>query len=340
MERDPLFTVIMLTFNRPHMLKEAVGRLFAQTYHNLEIIIIDNASTQETKEYLSIIERQDARVKVVRFAENQYDPDDPMKYVGICYNAALAVATGDYVWHQDDDDFISYDFVEKMVRLFRENAECLTAAALPVYVDACGKTVAGHDLSNFRPRYMPGHILALDTLRKSGSIMFNAPGTIFAIKREALVDAGGYHPSIENSHLYGIVPFGITGFDQTAILYWRGHAGQMNVSLTANGHIGLKDTLSLLEEWQIRRRWEGRFGSSTAAYVQKALLDSQLENAASWFVHNLYSLYWKPAWRVFRQGSVFWRFWKKLPRSFWIKRGVFKRRIKAFFYAGYTANNG
>src|ERR1700690_431715 len=104
----------MLTFNRPHLLKEAVVGLFAQTYTNLEIIIINNAATPETQEYLSWLERQDSRIKLVHFKTNQYDPDNPNKLIDICFNAALDITEGDYVFYQSDDDFVSPDYVERM----------------------------------------------------------------------------------------------------------------------------------------------------------------------------------------------------------------------------------
>lgn len=43
--------------------------------------------------------------------------------------------------------------------------------------------------------------------------MYTAPGTIFTIKRDVLIQTGGFHRAMEDGHLYGIVPFGITGFD-------------------------------------------------------------------------------------------------------------------------------
>lgn len=329
--KKPLFSIIMLTFDRPKMLKEAVEGFFAQTYSNWEAVIIDNAATPQTRDYLSLIERQDSRIKLVHFKTNQYDPKDPMKYVGICYNAALDAAKGDYVWDQADDDFISPNFVERMVDLFQGNPECTTAAGLPVSVDVNGNVIPGPRLPNCRPRYMPGHLLALETLRKGGTNMFAAPGTIFAIKRDVLIKAGGYHPAIEKSHLYGIVPFGLTGFDESAILYWRRHEGQLNLSLMASGYVGLKGIRNLLNEWDIQKRWEDRFGKLKSSFVVRSLIRRQYEVAAACFIHNIYAMSWVAAWRIFCQAGGSYRFWKKIPYCIWDERGILKMKLKSLF---------
>ena len=51
--------------------------------------------------------------------------------------------------------------------------------------------------------------------------MFSAPGTIFSFRKDALIKYGGFHRSPELGQLYGIVPFGVTGFDEEAIFYPR-----------------------------------------------------------------------------------------------------------------------
>jgi hypothetical protein len=161
--------------------------------------------------------------------------------------------------------------------------------------------------------------------------MFTAPGTIFTIKRDVLVKAGGFHPSLENSQMYGIVPFGVTGFDESAVLYWRSHEGQLNLSLTAKGHVGLKDLRSLLKGWDIHGRWKDSFGESKASFVVQALLRRQLEIAASWFVHNIYAMRPAAAWRIFREASGSWIFWKSVPYFIWAKRGILKVGLKEAF---------
>jgi glycosyltransferase involved in cell wall biosynthesis len=302
-----VFTAIIDTYYRPSLLKEAVNALFRQTYDNLEIILVNNGATPETIEYLYEVEAKDKRIKLVHFAKNQYSFDDPNNNIRVCFNAGLRAATGDYIWYQADDDLVADDYAEKMVALFKENPDCITAAGFPVSIDIHGKVIDGEvRTKNIRPRYMEGHLMALDALE--GGKMFSAPGTIFTIKRDVLIKAGGYHVSVEDSQLYGIVPFGVTGFDETAIFYWRRHEGQLNKMLAVNGKVFIKDKLALLRDWQIEKRWQV-FGKEAAREVVSTLRKKAFTGPATWFYINLSFFRFRASFRIVRQMWKYPYFW-------------------------------
>lgn len=327
----PIFTIIMDTFNRPKLLRHAVEALFRQTYPHLEIILVNNAATPETIEYLRQVEVQDSRVKLVHFAENQYSWDNPMKLIN-CYNAGLAVATGDYVWYQSDDDWIADDYAEKMVRLFVDNPECTTAAGIPVSADIRGEILdAGPRTSNLRPLYTPGHELALDHLR--GGNMFSAPGTIFTIKREVLVKAGGYHRNLEDGQIFGIVPFGVSGFDETALFYWRSHEGQVNKLLNLQGYWFSDEFFDSLRELEIERRWQV-FGNEVAKEVVATLQKKHYRSAAGWFSVHLGTGNFKASRRLTQKIGGHLGFWREVPRALWgtkISMGYLKGPVRMLF---------
>lgn len=323
MPKLPLFTVIMDTYYRPAMLKEAVNALFRQTYDNLEIILINNGATPETINYLNEVAALNKRVNLLHFKENQYSQDDPMKMLDACLNPALKMATGDYVWYQSDDDLIADDYVEKMVALFQGNPECTTAAGLPVSIDVNGKIMHEYvRTANFRPRYVAGHTLALDHLH--GGKMFSAPGSIFTIKRDVLIKAGGFHRNMEGSQLYGIVPFGVTGFDETAIFYWRRHDLQLNKQLTARGWLGTAENFALLKDWKIEQRWQV-FGKDVAREVVSNLENQIYEIAAKWFAISLSSLRFSASMCIVKEIWNHPDFWLKIPKAFF---EVFYRRMR------------
>jgi len=315
-----VFTVIIDTFYRPALLKEAVEALFRQTYSNLEIILVNNAATPETVEYLHQVEREDRRVKLVHFSENQFSLADPMMMIDTCLNAGLQVARGDYVWYQADDDLIADDYAEKMVALFRDHPNCITAAGLPVGIDAQGNRLDHPErrTTNRRPRYMPGHELAL-AVAGGNRTLFSAPGTVFTIRREALIRAGGYHRCIEMSQLYGIVPFGDTGFDESALFYWRRHEGQLNKKLNEIGFLGIDEHFDLLHRWNLEARWREGFGNEAARLVVTSMTSGLCRSAANWCAANLVAFRLVAAWHILRKiwrQPVFWRFF---PRQFLVR---------------------
>ncbi len=326
MSQVPIFTTILDTYYRPALLKEAVNALRRQTYEKQEIILVSNGGTPETVEYLQAVAAKDKRIKLIYFKENQYSVDDPQKMLDTCLNAGLKAATGDYVWYQADDDMIADDYAEKMVRLFAQNPACLTAAGSSVSIDINGQIMTNAPkIYNERPRYSEGHIIALDHAR--GGRMFNAPGTILTVRREALIKFGGFHRAIDLSQAFGIMPFGITGFDETAILYWRRHEGQLNRQLVINGWIGTKEMLSFLEEWDIKSRWQ-IFGEDVSQEIVTTLVQKKFVAAAEWFINNSYSFHFSGAFRLFCDSWNQPYFWKNLPRSFWTERSCLKTLLK------------
>ena len=310
MTENPLFTAIIHTYNRPSLLKLSVEALLRQTHTNLEIILINNGATSETIAYLHEVASSDSRVKLIHFAENVFSWNDPQIPIHVCWNAALEAATGDYVWIQEDDDLIADDYAEKMVALFQGNPECTSAAGLMVGIDEAGDRIgSGPRVSNFRSRYMPGHLLALDYL-KGGKTVFAAPGTVFTFKRDVLITAGGFNRSIILSQLYGIVPFGVTGFDEAALCYWRYHPEAINRLLSARGFVGIKEDLAVLKEWDIQGRWQV-FGGDLAQEVVTRIKLNTCQNAASWFLINLNHGRLKASLRILAEIWWYPRFWIK-----------------------------
>jgi glycosyltransferase involved in cell wall biosynthesis len=101
----PLITIAIPTFNRAALLKGCIQSALSQTYHNIEILISDNASTDDTAEILR--EFEDKRLRVLRQETN----------IGLVpnWNACLAAAGGEYVIFVSDDDRVYPWLVERCV---------------------------------------------------------------------------------------------------------------------------------------------------------------------------------------------------------------------------------
>jgi len=327
-KKPPLFTVIVHTYNRPEFLSETAKAILNQTYDNLEIIFIDNGATEKTKEYLYEYQSKDKRVKLLHFEENQFRWYDPLRYIDVCFNSALEMSTGNYIWHQDDDDIIAEDYIEKMVDLFQGHPDCISAAGLPVNMDI-ERNIWTSDIyerkSNYRSRYMSGHILALEYIRnlRRGTPLFSAPGQIFSFRRDALKKYGRFHKAYETHHLYGIVPFGVTGFDETAYFYWRRHVGQLNTSLSSKGWIGTRELSSMINDLNIENKWK-IFGNDTAKYVVRSIKREQATLAAYWFSRNLVTRNLTGSIKILKDTWKQGKFWIHIPNE------LYKNFIKFF----------
>jgi glycosyltransferase involved in cell wall biosynthesis len=328
---EPLFTIIIDAYYKPHFLKMAVEAIFRQTYSNLEIILINNGATPETLEYIYEVEKVDNRVKLIHFKENQFSFEQPQKAIRLCLNAGLRAATGEYVFYQSYDDVMADDYVEKMVKLFQENPECTSAAGIYQSIDAEGRrtgTEPNPRFDNYRPRYMPGHILALSVARGE-TPLFVAPGTIFTFRRDLLIEAGGFHEAIEMSQIFGIVAFGITGFDETTVFYWRRHEGQLNRVLDKNGYLTLY-AHDLIKDWDIHGKWQRKFRKRDADMVVAFLKREPIKAMALWFSINLFSLRFVATTRIFVKAWGFLVFWKFLPLHLWQQKRLLSFLPKRF----------
>ncbi len=322
MQKPDLFSVIVITYNRLPLLRETVGALQRQTHENIEIIVVDNGCTDGTFEYLNDLADSDDRVKVVHLDENPWSLNDPHKPYTVSGNAGLEISTGDYVLLNLDDDYISDDYVEKMVALFKENPECTTAIGRTINMDPEGN-INRHPNGNlieeprstdFRARYMPGRLLALDVL-PGRQTMFGAQPCMFTVRRDALVEIGGYHRSVDLGHLCGIVPFGETGFDETAYFYWRKYATLDRLRPAVVRNINrVKETNSMIKEWEVRRRWQV-FGDAMADEVISGLRKRIYYSSAQWFLRLTYSLHLLLAFYVLLKMGSHRRFWTALPAN-------------------------
>ena len=107
----PLASVVIPTHNRSGFLCQAVESALAQTYPNVEVIVIDDGSTDDTADAMA---RYDSRVHYIRQAN---------RGVAAARNAGIRVAKGDYLSFLDDDDLFCSHKIERQVQLLRRQPD-------------------------------------------------------------------------------------------------------------------------------------------------------------------------------------------------------------------------
>lgn len=107
----PLVSVIMPTYNRKYIIKDAIDSCLIQSYKNIEIIICDDHSTDGTKEYIEERMKEDARIKYCVTPEKK-------KGANAARNTAIKMSKGKYIVFLDTDDYLMQDSILKRVELF------------------------------------------------------------------------------------------------------------------------------------------------------------------------------------------------------------------------------
>lgn len=100
----PFFSVILPTYNRVHRIEKAVNSVLTQNFENFELIIVDDASTDGTKEF--VLALTDPRIVYIQNEENIER--------SASRNKGIATAKGDYICFLDSDDYHLMDHLEKL----------------------------------------------------------------------------------------------------------------------------------------------------------------------------------------------------------------------------------
>jgi len=113
MADSPLVSICIPTYNRAGMANLAIESALAQTYENIEVIVVDNASTDNIEALVASY--RDSRLKFVKNERN----------LGLFgnFNRCVEVASGDYIHILHSDDYIDPGFTETCVRFFESHPD-------------------------------------------------------------------------------------------------------------------------------------------------------------------------------------------------------------------------
>ncbi len=172
-----LISVVVPTFNRENYILESLESVFAQSYPNVEIIVVDDGSDDQSIELLKPLEKS-KRLRLFR-----------QKHAGVSAARNLAVdkARGQYIAFLDSDDLFLPEKLSKQMALFQE------------------KPHLGFVHSNFSKFDDRGHHLGLRDMTKIRGIVYPwilqewsaliTPSTVL-MPKNIFVEAGGFDESI------------------------------------------------------------------------------------------------------------------------------------------------
>jgi glycosyltransferase involved in cell wall biosynthesis len=107
----PKVSVVIPTYNRAELLKSAINSVLSQTYQDFEIVIVDDASRDNTAEVIKSF--NDQRIKYIRHETNKGEAG--------ARNTGVMNSDGEYIAFLDDDDEWLPEKLEKQIRIFENN---------------------------------------------------------------------------------------------------------------------------------------------------------------------------------------------------------------------------
>jgi O-antigen biosynthesis protein len=173
---EPLVTVIVVTYNNPKLLKQALKSIYEQEYTKIEVVLIDDGSTlPEAQEYLREI---DAEFKRKGWIYLQQDNRGP----GAARNNGAKHARGDFIMFMDDDNFAKPKEIATFVSVaMHTKADVLTCTSEYFY---------GLDLPGNRPPI--GRWVPLGAATTVGMFQNLYGDTNAMIRRKVFLDLGGF----------------------------------------------------------------------------------------------------------------------------------------------------
>lgn len=186
-KRTPRVSVVIPTYNRAATLGRAVGSVLSQDFRDIEVIIVDDGSTDGTEEVVASFE--DKRIRFISHDVN--------RGVGAARNTGIEAAKGDIVAFQDSDDEWLYRKLGKQLARLEDAGE----TCVLVY---CTKIVYGRDEKRRRGTRRIACVPPPDAVELRGDmreVMARttsiSPQTML-VRRQALLDIGGF-----DERLYG-----------------------------------------------------------------------------------------------------------------------------------------
>lgn len=143
--QGPLVTVLMTTYNTSGLISAAIEGLLAQSWRNLEVVVVDDASSDDTSDVVGRLAARDARVKYFRL------PCNAGTYVA--KTIGLELSRGEFVTCHDSDDWSHPMRIERQMKPLLEDRRVIATTSQWVRVEDDGSYYARpvHPLTRLNP---------------------------------------------------------------------------------------------------------------------------------------------------------------------------------------------
>ena len=204
-------SVLIPSHNVEKYIRECLDSIVNQTFKEMEIICIDDGSTDSTLDILNEYALKDSRIRVYENKEN--------KGGGYTRNYLLSLAKGKYIYFMDSDDYLELDAFEKVYKLAEEKRLDMTLFKIIHFNNKTKKEFeSNYTEMNYLERKIGDNVFTFEDVKEFAPEMcVNLQGKFF--KRELIQDI-----KFLNGYIFEDVPFFLEALiksERTYFFYWN-----------------------------------------------------------------------------------------------------------------------
>lgn len=126
-------SVIVPVYNGEKYLEQCVQSIMDQTYENLEILLINDGSSDRSGQIIEDLRTRDQRIRVLHKPKNEGS--------GAARNSSISMATGNYLLFVDSDDWLDANHVEDLYDLLRRTNSDIAVTNFTQYYESGGDDI-------------------------------------------------------------------------------------------------------------------------------------------------------------------------------------------------------
>ena len=130
--KPPLISIIVPCYNHAQYLRQRLDSIYQQTYQNFEVILLDDASTDNSLEILSEYAKKYSMK--TRIFTNDINTGSPFPQ----WKKGFDLAKGELYWIAESDDYCELNFLEEMLKPFSDPAVTLTCSKISILYESTG----------------------------------------------------------------------------------------------------------------------------------------------------------------------------------------------------------
>lgn len=197
-KKEPLITVIMPAYNVEKFIERSVNSVSKQDYKNLDILIIDDGSTDKTLEIVRRMKAKDDRIRIIH-QNNQG--------VSVARNVGLENTLGEYTMFVDSDDFIDKDMCSVLMSAMLNND--IDIVSISSYTERFGKEIRRKTTGKFtikeHPELMEYYLSDNDGVVWGKLYKRSVIGNVRFPVGRLFEDCAALYRIIENAHRVGYI---------------------------------------------------------------------------------------------------------------------------------------